>query len=170
MKNLLLISCAFLVACVHQTNIRKDNLSKDFPFYNINNRIILSGTPDGESLNELKKRGVTRVIDLRSPQEATGFHVTVKEAELTYHNVPFFNENGINAESIAKIEKLVAENPNTQLLVHCASGNRAASWLAIHMNQEHGRSKDESLELAKQAGLTSPKLTEITKTYMDKLN
>ncbi len=113
------------------------------------------GQPTAEDLKRLKAEGVETVIDLRGPQEARGFD-EAREAEalgMAYIALPISGKDDISAEKAKALHTLLQDRKGGVLL-HCASGNRVGALLALGAAAQ-GASREEALELGRQAGLKS---------------
>ena len=113
------------------------------------------GQPTVEDLQRLKDEGVRTVIDLRGPQEARGYD-EAGEAEalgLAYVALPISGKDDVNAENARALHALLQDREGGVLL-HCASGNRVGALLALGAAAQ-GASREEALELGRQAGLKS---------------
>jgi protein tyrosine phosphatase (PTP) superfamily phosphohydrolase (DUF442 family) len=120
--------------------------------------LYISSQPDAETFAIARKRGVSRVINLRDPAESEWDEEnTAEQAGLGYYNVPIAGKGqSFNADAINQISALVKQHKDEKILLHCSSGNRASAWLAIHLVKDHEFSTDNAISLAKQTGLTSP--------------
>lgn len=113
-----------------------------------------AGPPDAAAVAVAKAKGIVLVIDLRGPEE--GIETTeaaVRAAGLAYHSVPFRSGEPLSLEAVDRVASLVADAAPGTVLVHCASGQRAAGWwaadLVLHQNVELAT----ALEAARAAGL-----------------
>jgi hypothetical protein len=50
-----------------------------------------------------------------------------------------------------------------KVIVHCASGQRAAGWFAYHIKTRHQETTDNALKEAAEVGLERPDLVEKVK-------
>lgn len=120
-----------------------------------------AGQPDRRGLEVAREKGVAVVINLREPEELDWDEETaVRELGMAYHNVPVARKGPFQAEAIERIEKLVEENHEQEILVHCASSNRVGGWLAIHLIRMHGMSVDDALAVGRRAGITKDAIEE----------
>lgn len=113
------------------------------------------GQPTAEDLKRLKDEGVRTVIDLRGPQEARGYDEAgeAKALGLAYVALPISGKDDINAENARALHALLQDREGGVLL-HCASGNRVGALLALDAAAQ-GASREDALELGRQAGLKS---------------
>lgn len=130
-------------------------------------RLYFSGQPDAEALKAAAAEGVEVVINLREPGE-TDFDeaAAAAEAGLLYYNVPVARKGeSFDPEAMQRISELVSAHPGQKVLLHCRTGQRATSWLAIHLAEDHGMTPQQSLAVAREAGLDSETLIERVKRY-----
>lgn len=95
------------------------------------------GQPSEADLATLAERGVTKVIDLRMPQEDRGYDEAAVCADLglEYVALPF---SPASIED-AQVDGILAElNEGGETLLHCASGNRVQLFFAMHRVLEDG--------------------------------
>lgn len=118
---------------------------------------VIKGSPDSITLASLETLGITHVIDLRKPDESD-FGLE-GDRVLTFHgaylNCPTDREPSAK-EVDAFRSKIKALPPRSKVLVHCASGNRAAGALLAYWVLDVGRPIEEALVLAHRAGLHNP--------------
>lgn len=121
----------------------------------------LSGQPDEATLEAARAEGVGIVIDLREPDEhAWDEKQAVEDLGMAYHNVPVPREQPFPPDALARIDALVRENEDEQILVHCSTGNRAAGWLATHLVGVHGMGLEDALAVGRKAGITKDAIIE----------
>lgn len=130
--------------------------------------LYFSAQPDAAGINAAKDAGVEVVINLRSPEELDWDEAgAVAQAGLTYYQVPISDEGpAFDEKSMQRISALVKKHHSQPLWLHCSSGNRASAWLAVHLVQDHRMDIDESIELARKAGLTNAELEARVRTYV----
>ena len=118
------------------------------------------------ALTHFKNLGGVAVINLRKPWE-TDFdeQAIVEKLGLEYYNFPVSGRKELSAATMEKIGNAIRELGDVPVMVHCASGNRAAAWLATHLVTVHQDSLDNALKVAKSVGLTS-KVLEIGRAHV----
>ncbi len=127
----------------------------------------LAGQPDAAGLTAAKKAGVSVVIDLRDPSEHDWDEATAaRELGLAYHSVPVDGQE-LSRDAMQRIDAIVGENDDKGILIHCASGNRAAAWLAIHLAEQEGMDPAEALAIGRKAGLTKDALAANVTRYLE---
>ncbi|WP_187276409.1 fused DSP-PTPase phosphatase/NAD kinase-like protein [Parahaliea maris] len=114
--------------------------------------IATSGSLQPGAAEELSEHGFRTVVDLRTAGEEPGTEETaVEQAGMHYVNIPL-GRDWPAPEAVARFAKLVEDPANQPLLMHCASGNRAAvMWAAYQLGR--GRPLDQVLEEAYTIGL-----------------
>lgn len=121
------------------------------------------GQPTQEQLQALAKQGVTTVVDLRGDDEDRGFDeaATAKALGLRYERLPINGAEDLTSANARQLKQLL-DAGGDQVLLHCASGNRVGALLAIMAREQEGASREQALELGKQAGMKSltPKVEE----------
>lgn len=120
-------------------------------------RLYISAQPDSAALVDARRHDVGVIINLRESEEQTWDEARAASKEgLTYYNVPIARKGtSFDQNAMKRISTLVQQHPNEKILLHCSSGNRAAAWLAIHLTNDHGIAIENSIVLAKMAGLTN---------------
>lgn len=131
-------------------------------------RLYFSGQPDAEALRAAAAEGVEVVINLREPGESDFDEASAAaEAGQLYYNVPVSRKGeSFDPEAMERIGELVRQHPGQKVLLHCRTGQRATSWLAIHLVEDHGLTPQQSLAVAGAAGLDSESLLERVQRYL----
>ena len=131
--------------------------------------LFFSEQPDTAALQVAYENGVGVVISLRDPSETEWDEAAaVENLGMTYYNVPVPSEGaGFDPEAMRTISRLVGQHSDEKLLLHCSSGNRAAAWLAVHLANDHGMTTEQSVVLARQAGLTKPQMETRVRNFLD---
>ena len=132
-------------------------------------RFYIAGQPDAPAIEDAGMEGVTLIINLRSESESDWYEAGAAETfGLQYLQVPVDGRaTPLAPEPFNQINQVVEANPDSKILVHCASGNRAAAWLAIYLAQVRGMNAEEAISLARQAGLTSGGLENKVREYLE---
>ena len=130
-------------------------------------RFYLAGQPDAAGLEAGREAGIGVVVNLRQPHEHDWDEAAAAEAlGLRYFEVPIDGRKPLPPEALDRIDAIVAESPDEPVLVHCASGQRAAAWLAVHLVEERGMDADRALAIGRQAGLSKPALEERVRQHL----
>lgn len=126
-----------------------------------------SGQPDQAALEQARAAGVAVVINLRDPSEhAWDERSAVETLGMAYHNVPVARGRPFDRAVFQRIEALVEQHHEQQVLVHCASSNRVGGWLATHLVDHHGMSPADALAVGRRAGITKPAIEENVRSYL----
>jgi len=130
-------------------------------FSKVDTTIACAGAVTPEGVAEIKKLGYASIVNLRESSE-NGANVdaeaeAAKTAGLHYVHLPF---NGASPDPavVGQFLQIVTEPDNQPALVHCSSGNRAATlWLVKRLVVDHW-DEGRALKEAEEIGLTSPAL------------
>ncbi len=170
MKSLLLILVLPLIfaACATKKEIVEE--TKTLKVYNYKKKVLISGFPSKAGLEGLlKHQKVAAIVDIRSQEELKSSPYNprdiAKKYDVNFYNVPYIRNRNISQKSVEKISGIVNLHKDSKVLVYCASGNRASSWLAVYLHQYEEASPEEAIEVAREAGLTSSKLEKMTKIH-----
>ncbi|OWY71833.1 hypothetical protein B7486_09235 [cyanobacterium TDX16] len=127
------------------------NLSRDGDIY-------IAGTPTPEGLEELKRRGVKTVIDLRQPKEGTAEEEAAARAlGLRYINIPMESDKFTDAQASAVLEAM-EQAGGEPVLMHCAGASRAGAAYGLYLGKTDKCPTAEAIERARAAGMKNPKL------------
>lgn len=164
MKHILTaVALSFLLVSSQAQELAQSELPQNFNTPTAN--LVTGGQPSKAELERLKSAGVTKVINLRGPDEEAPFDEK-SEAErlgLEYISLPISGAPDVTSENARELHKLL--QGDEQVFLHCASGNRAGALLAIRAHEIQGKPVEDSLELGRAAGLTS--LEERVKSVLD---
>ena len=130
--------------------------------------LYFSRQPDAKGLEVARDSGVGVVINMREPAEMDWDEgAAVSDLGMIYYNVPIAKiSDTYDQKALQEISILVKKHHDQAVYLHCSSGNRTAAWLAIHLVNDHHMSIDESIELAKSAGLTDDGTEQRTRYYL----
>lgn len=114
------------------------------------------GQPSEARLEDFAGQGVKTVIDLRGEGEDRGYDevAATKRLGLRYERLPIEGAEDLTPANAARLKQLL-ESGGNQVLLHCASGNRVGALLALMARQEEGATREQALELGRQAGMKS---------------
>lgn len=118
--------------------------------------LYTAGQPAPTDWSAIAARGVTTVVNLRTPEELAGRDeaAEVRAAGLRYVEIPVAGADDITADNARRLHAALAPD-HGQVLVHCASGNRAGALLALEQAEFDGVPAEAALALARKAGMTS---------------
>ena len=124
------------------------------------------GQPSRNDLSDLKAKGVTTVISLRTAEETVGYDEAAAAADLdmAYVSIPMWTPEELTLEAALKLDEIVGA-VDGDILLHCAAGNRAGALLALRAYHTGGASPDEALKLGRAAGLDH--WADVVKTHME---
>jgi len=160
--SVILLGTIFLTSCSHHTGKKKSKVEQNVAIginlkANRFDNLYFSEQPTHIDLKNLKSQGFTTVINLRGPKEYDEKleKKIITESGLNYYNIPFYKKSNLSNEYIDKVtKKIMKHRRDGKLLVHCSSGNRVGIWLGGHFFKDHGLSKEKSLKMARDLGLT----------------
>jgi uncharacterized protein (TIGR01244 family) len=118
--------------------------------------VTSSGQPDQAAFEVFSDSGYVAVIDMRGEKEDRGMkdeQSAIKKLGMEYVLLPIEDEDAINFENAAKLDKLIASYDGP-VLVHCGSGNRVGALLALRKSL-NGASDEDAFAYGKDGGLTS---------------
>lgn len=117
--------------------------------------LVTGGQPSQTDLEQLKNTGVTKVINLRGPDEEAPYHekAAAEELGLAYVSLPISGAADVTSENAEKLHQVL--NDNETVFLHCATGNRVGALLAIRAYEIEGKPADEALAFGRAAGLGS---------------
>jgi protein tyrosine phosphatase (PTP) superfamily phosphohydrolase (DUF442 family) len=137
-------------------------------FLRVNQDFCTGGQPRPEHFKVLKAEGVKAVLNLRVPSEhrADQEIQAVKEAGLTYFNVPFVY-TAPTAEAVDAFLRITDDPANRPMFIHCTAAIRVgALWMIRRVVRDHW-TWDAALAEARKVGLVeAPHLEEFAKTYI----
>lgn len=127
------------------------NLSRD-------GHIYIAGTPTPDSLDHLKARGVTTIIDFRKPEEGTEQEAAeARRRGLNYVNIPM-NSDQMTPEQARQLLDAMSRHKDEGVLMHCAGASRAGAMYGLYLGAGGQCSIDEAVRRAEAAGLRNDKL------------
>lgn len=179
-----IITLSFLVSVVAQEAVDLTSEGSQTPIGNLEKtpmlgHVVYSRQPDVQTIGQLKDEGFKMVLSLRFEDEPVGFDAR-KEVEkngMAFQQISFYKGSindmprAVDAAAIDGISKLLSATANDggKILMHCESGQRAAGALAAVLVKDYGYSKDEALEYAKKAGMTSKNVAAALDAYFNNL-
>lgn len=118
--------------------------------------LYLAGQPQmPETWEELKNRGVTKIINIRGEGEDdfSSDEAKVKDLGMSYQQIPVMGPNGLEADACRKITEAVGEGE--KVVIHCGTANRVGGWLMTYLTDK-GMDFEKAVEIASQNGLSNP--------------
>lgn len=111
------------------------------------------GTPSEKAVQTAAAQNYKTIIDLRMPEEGSETEKSiVQKYGLEYINIPTSAEN-ISKEQADKLNGVLSRENAKPVILHCASGNRAAAVWAIYRRFYAGDSPEAVLAEASAKGL-----------------
>jgi uncharacterized protein (TIGR01244 family) len=119
--------------------------------------LVTGGQPDAADWGRLRNAGVTRVVNLRMPEEMAGRDAAAeaRAVGLDYITMPVDGAAGVTPEAADALWATLDDADGGLTLVHCASGNRVGALLALGAVRAGTLPPDEALVLGRAAGLGS---------------
>ena len=112
-------------------------------FAKVGDDLFIAGQPTERGLREAKARGVTMVVNLRTPPEMArvGFDEAALAAQLgmTYIYLPVRGDSAMpySPETVARFAKAM-ESANGKVLLHCTVAWRASHLWAAYLIKDRG--------------------------------
>ena len=131
--------------------------------------IFLSGAPREDTFREMAHAGVRIAVDLREPEEIQGFEKrAAKRNGITYYSAPISRVGDLQKDQIEAVDRIVAQRQGPKIWVYCNSGNRAASWMAIHLAKTQGMKTDDAIAEAKNLGLNKEEMMTKVRAFLQR--
>ncbi len=130
-------------------------------------RLWFTGQPDAETLRKAKENGLRVVLNLRDPSESEwDERSAVEDLGMVYYNVPVQKTGPFTRESFSRIDALLEDHEEDQILIHCSSSNRAGGWFATYLVEKRGMSVDEALAIGRETGITKDAIASRVLAYL----
>ena len=114
-------------------------------FGEVTPNLYRGGQPGADGLKELKKMGVSIVVDMRGGQSEHE-KTAVEELGMDYVSIPWHCPFPSD-EPFIKFLKLIEQNPGKKIFVHCRLGDdRTGLAIATYRIAEEGWSADEAMK------------------------
>ena len=137
-------------------------------FLQVTPNFCTGGQPRPEHFAELKSKGVTAVLNLRTPQEhrAEEEKAAVEQAGLRYFNIPVNYQEPADAQ-VDEFLKITDDPANRPMFIHCTAAIRVGTFWLIRRVIRDGMTWDAALEEARKVGLVNaPHLEEFAQQYI----
>ena len=135
----------------------------------VNQDFCTAGQPTHQDLIRLKRKGVQSVLNLRTAAEDPGVAkegAAVQALGLKYFHLPV-DSGRLTPKLGDEFLRIVSDESNRPLFIHCASANRVGAFWIIHRVVNHGWSLAKAEEEARKVGLRSRKLLEFARKYLE---
>jgi uncharacterized protein (TIGR01244 family) len=135
----------------------------------LDGRVYIAGQPDEDALAELRRRGLTVVVNTRTPAEVENRERVpfdeervVEDLGMAYVSIPLGgDEHPYEPAAVDRLAEVLEENDG-QVLIHCGYGGRAAYlWLA-YLIQNEGLPLDDAIARGEAMMLKSHPLARLT--------
>lgn len=123
----------------------------------VSEKLWVMGTPSDEQLAEFADNGGDVVINLLSQKEMTESEeaAVVTRNGMAYYHVPVNGADGVTLENARMVDRILLENSDKTVLVHCASSNRVGALMALRAGWLDGMPVEKALEVGREHGMTS---------------
>ncbi|WP_224798518.1 phosphatase domain-containing putative toxin [Idiomarina abyssalis] len=123
----------------------------------VSENLWVMGTPSDEQLAEFADNGGDVVINLLSQKEMTESEeaAVVTRNGMAYYHVPVNGADGVTFENARMVDRILLENSDKTVLVHCASSNRVGALMALRAGWLDGMPVEKALEVGREHGMTS---------------
>lgn len=119
-------------------------------------RLMVGGQPMQEHFGQLKMEGFEVIINMRPDAELQGFpeKEVVESLGMIYEHLPIVGPGDITFEHAQRLDELLQDYQDRNVLVHCASGNRVGALFALKAYYIDGQDVQTSMQVGEQHGLT----------------
>lgn len=126
-------------------------------FAKVGDDLFITGQPTQEGLRELKKRGVTVIVNLRTPPEMEhiGFDepALIKELGMKYVYLPGDAARPYSPATVASFAKVMEETTDGKVALHCTVAWRASHLWAAYLIKDRGVEVNAALDNARAINL-----------------
>ena len=118
--------------------------------------MLTGGQPTEEEFAAAVEAGYKTIVNLRSDGEEGSWDEASKAQELgvAYVHIPLSGGDDLTPENVERFAKVLDEQSNYPMMVHCASGNRVGAMLALKAHQVDGMDPADALQLGIDGGVT----------------
>ncbi len=128
----------------------------------IGDGIFIGPQPTGQDLEDAKQQGIRTVIDFRMPSETATLNADlVSRTGLDYVNVQV-NKAALSEQQIGEMDEAMKHKEGAYLL-HCATGTRAAMFLALSRAKQNGWTAARTFQEAESMGFNLRSSPEFSK-------
>jgi protein tyrosine phosphatase (PTP) superfamily phosphohydrolase (DUF442 family) len=129
--------------------------------------LITGGQPDSASFAALAARGVRVVLDIRAGAEPRGLDErrVVEGLGMRYETLPVTDAT-VDHATFAAFRAQMAGADTTEMVVHCASGNRVGAVMIPWLVLDRGMSVGEADSVARFVGMRGEGLREKALEYV----
>jgi len=152
-RHIVLLFATMLVAVQVLANGTQDSQSLPINIENfgkLDDNYYRGSQPTAGQFDELKKRGIKTIIDLRK-DSIDGASQRARDAGLQYVNIPLTTKQPATDDQTEQFLKLVNDPANWPVFVHCKGGrHRTGEMTAIYRITHDGWSGDKAYEEMKK--------------------
>jgi len=160
---------AVLLATGANAQVTKPTVPGVTNFAKLESTIACAGATTPAGVGEVKKLGYASIINLRlateNGAEIDAEAAAAKEAGVRFVHLPL-NSASPDPAVVERFLEAVVDPANQPVLVHCASGNRAAALWMIKRMVVDGWDADRASTEAAALGLTNPALKKFAVDYV----
>ena len=129
--------------------------------------VATGGQPSAANLGALARAGFTKVLDLRTSEEARGFDepAAMHAAKLRYVPIPV-TPASLTDSTFSAFILAMNHAGGKRVFVHCASGNRVGALMIPWLVLERDWDIERAVATAKAGGLKSPELETMARQYV----
>lgn len=121
----------------------------------VEKNVYSSGQPTKEQLEMLKELGIKHIVNLRPAAEMDwNESELVGQLGMTYHSIPVAGGRDITHKNATLLQETLVNIGDQPVLVHCSSGNRIGSLIAVDQYMSQQKSIDAAIDEGKRWGLT----------------
>jgi uncharacterized protein (TIGR01244 family) len=128
-------------------------------FASVGEDLFIGGQPTERALHQMKERGVTTVVNLRTPQEMEKYvafdeSTLVRQLGMKYVSIPLRGDSTYpySPEAVTKFDDAV-KAANGKVLLHCTVGWRASHMWAAYLIRDRGIPEEQALANARAINL-----------------
>jgi protein tyrosine phosphatase (PTP) superfamily phosphohydrolase (DUF442 family) len=123
-------------------------------------RVYVAGAPTDDGLREMKRLGVTTIVDVRGEADAVAHEKAIAQSlGLHYINIPM-KSDALTAEQADAISREMQKHDGEKVLLHCAGGNRAGAAYGAWLGKSGRCPIDDTMIRAEKAGMSNASLKE----------
>lgn len=181
---IILIAMSFSVSAGAQEMVDLTSEGIQTPIGNLDKtpmlgHVVYGRQPDASTIAQLKEDGFDTILSVRFDDEAVGFDSKseVEKNGMVFQQISFYKGSindrprAVDAVAIDEISKLLSETATSggKVLMHCESGQRAAGALAAVLFKDYGYAREDAIDYAKKAGMTSNNVSAALDEYFNSL-
>lgn len=120
----------------------------------LDEQLIVTGQPAPADIEELRRRGVREVVNLRGVDEEgywDGEKAAVEGAGIDYSNIPI-SPSALDDLAVARVHQAIETAGGTAVL-HCQGGGRAGIMGLLHLAVKHGWGIQQALDEGQKRGV-----------------